>query len=465
MAPCGGVTTTRAAVALAAVALALCACTADALYGTDSPVISVDGKTLKTKLTIDGVYLVEFFAPWCGHCKMLKPEYEKVAKALKGAGPKVLAVDVDKDKAVGGQFDIKGFPTIKAITVNNGKIKDQIVYTGERTSNDLVNFAFKTAKSFAKSKIGAKDKPKPKDSKKGGDKEQAGSGFYGKTSVVELTDATFNDKVLKTSDGWFMEFYAPWCGHCKNLKPAYIKASDKMKGKVKFGAVNCDEADNKPLCSRYGVKGFPTLMFFGKDKTHPEKYAGARTAEAIIEHANANNPKVKIPKPVELTSQKVFEAMCTAAEEPMQLCFIAFLPPLLDTQAEGRNGYIKVLEDLGKANAGQPYSYMWVEAGAQPDLESNFEVGGYGFPALVAFSPKKDAFVAHKGSFAVTSAKEMVTGLKTGRHKVAAIRGALAPIAKTAMWDGKDAPVIEEEEFSLDEIMGGGDETDGKAEL
>ena len=158
MAPRGGVTTTRAAVALAAVALALCACTADALYGTDSPVISVDGKTLKTKLTIDGVYLVEFFAPWCGHCKMLKPEYEKVAKALKGAGPKVLAVDVDKDKAVGGQFDIKGFPTIKAITVNNGKIKDQIVYTGERTSNDLVNFAFKTAKSFAKSKIGAKDK-------------------------------------------------------------------------------------------------------------------------------------------------------------------------------------------------------------------------------------------------------------------------------------------------------------------
>ena len=66
--------------------------------------------------------------------------------------------------------------------------------------------------------------------------------FYGKYSKVEdLTDANFKTKVLDSEEMWLVEFYAPWCGHCQQLKPSYEKAAKILKGVVKVGAVNMDQ--------------------------------------------------------------------------------------------------------------------------------------------------------------------------------------------------------------------------------
>lgn len=55
----------------------------------------------------DEVWVVEFYAPWCGHCQQLVPEYTKVAKALKGI-VKVGAVNADDHKQLGGQYGVRG---------------------------------------------------------------------------------------------------------------------------------------------------------------------------------------------------------------------------------------------------------------------------------------------------------------------------------------------------------------------
>jgi len=60
----------------------------------------------------DSLWLVEFYAPWCGHCKSLAPEWEKAAKNLKGV-VKLGAVDMTEHESVGKPYDIKGFPTLK----------------------------------------------------------------------------------------------------------------------------------------------------------------------------------------------------------------------------------------------------------------------------------------------------------------------------------------------------------------
>lgn len=84
-----------------------------------------------------------------------------------------------------------------------------------------------------------------------------------------------------------MEFYAPWCGHCQNLKPAYEKAAKKLEGYAKVAAMDCDDADNKPFCGSMGVQGFPTIKTVrpGKNGGKPvvEDYNGPRTATGIVE--------------------------------------------------------------------------------------------------------------------------------------------------------------------------------------
>jgi len=118
------------------------------------------------------------------------------------------------------------------------------------------------------------------------------AGLYTKASPVLQVDARSYDRLItKSNYTSIVEFYAPWCGHCQNLKPAYEKAAAAVDGIARVAAVNCDEEDNKSFCSSMGVQGFPTLKIVkpGKSKdgkkARPvvEDYQGARTAKAIAD--------------------------------------------------------------------------------------------------------------------------------------------------------------------------------------
>ena len=104
-----------------------------------------------------------------------------------------------------------------------------------------------------------------------------------------------------------MEFYAPWCGHCKNLQPAYEKAAKSLEGLAKVAAVDCDEESNKPFCGQFGVQGFPTLKIIkpGKTPGKPivEDYNGQRTAKGIVDAVID-----KIPNHVKRVEDKTLEA-------------------------------------------------------------------------------------------------------------------------------------------------------------
>ncbi|KAK3395348.1 hypothetical protein B0T20DRAFT_32019 [Sordaria brevicollis] len=130
----------------------------------------------------------------------------------------------------------------------------------------------------------------------------AQAGLYTKKSPVLQVDGKDYDRLIaKSNQTSIVEFYAPWCGHCQNLKPAYEKAAKNLEGLAKVAAVNCDDDANKPFCGSMGVQGFPTLKIVrpGKkagSKPMVEDYQGQRTASAIVDAvvSRINNHVVKV---------------------------------------------------------------------------------------------------------------------------------------------------------------------------
>jgi len=104
------------------------------------------------------------------------------------------------------------------------------------------------------------------------------------SKVETLTASNFKAKVLDSDEPWLVEFYAPWCGHCQALEPSWEKAAKVLKGVVKVGAVNMDAEQS--VGAPYGIKGFPTIKYFGLNKKKgPEDYQGARDANGIVQYA------------------------------------------------------------------------------------------------------------------------------------------------------------------------------------
>lgn len=423
---------------LVLVAALLVANTCSGLYSGSSPVVKLTKDNFK-KLVLDSdeLWFIEFFAPWCGHCKTLAPEWEKAARQLKGV-VKVGAVDMTTDQDVGAPYKIEGFPTIKFF----GFKKTATDYNGGRDESSIVNYALDKVGSEVRKRTAGGDEKKQQKKPEGEDK-----GPVTDKDVYVLGSENFDKLVLGSKDIWYVEFYAPWCGHCKKLEPEWNEAATKMKGQVKFGKV--DATVEGALAQRFGIKSYPTIKVwnYGADKTDAkaEAYNGGRKVAGIVDHATRLAEAADIaPEIHELVKQKVYDANCQGAV----ICIAAFLPNIQDSNAKERTSYLEVIERVAKKNRKHPFTFFWLQAGDQLDLEKELNLG-FGFPAVVAISPNKSKLGVMKAAFDEEKLSAFLSDLISGGVALDDLKKK-PEFKKSNKWDGKDAPPIETETETIE---------------
>lgn len=79
-------------------------------------------------------------------------------------------------------------------------------------------------------------------------------------NIKELTDANFESEVLKSDIPTLVDFWAIWCGPCKQIAPVVDALADAYTGKLKVGKVDVDH--NQIVAQQYGIKSIPTLLIF-----------------------------------------------------------------------------------------------------------------------------------------------------------------------------------------------------------
>ena len=226
--------------------------------------------------------LVEFFAPWCGHCKNLAPVYEELAADFDFAKDKVsiAKVDADAEKELGKRFGVQGFPTLKWF---DGKSQTPEDYTGGRDLDSL--------KDFIVEKTGIKMKRKK----------------VVPSPVEYLNDESWKTKIGGDQDA-IVAFTTSWCGRkfllrlgkmvsepstnmildCKKLAPVWESLTNAFaaESNVLIAKVDCEAPNAKAIAADQGVKSYPTIKYFPKGSKEAVDYAGGRTEADFVEFMN-----------------------------------------------------------------------------------------------------------------------------------------------------------------------------------
>ncbi|SCV70598.1 BQ2448_3360 [Microbotryum intermedium] len=173
---------------------------------------------------------------------------------------------------------------------------------------------------------------------------------------VHILEPTQIDAV-KSDDAppFFVKFYAPWCGHCKALKPRWVDVAEQLKGKVDVYEMDCDQKSTKKVCAAEKIQAYPTLMLYHQGQR--VEYNGPRDVESMHRFVTRVVDSTKI-KPL----ANEYELKRVVAVEPVVVLFL-YSPSLSKDD-------LRIATTAARSLQGDPSFYT----STSPDLFSLFSV-------------------------------------------------------------------------------------------
>uniref|UniRef100_A0A3Q1AR92 DnaJ homolog subfamily C member 10 n=1 Tax=Amphiprion ocellaris TaxID=80972 RepID=A0A3Q1AR92_AMPOC len=192
------------------------------------------------------IWAVDFYAPWCGPCQALMPEWRRMARLLSGQ-ILVGSVDCQRFQSFCQSQSVRAYPEIRLYPGNPWQRRQQSYNGWHRDSHSLRAWALS----------------------------------YLPRASVDLTPETFRSLVLSGRDHWVLDFYAPWCGPCQHFAPEFEVLARILKGEVWAGKVDCQA--HYQTCQSAGITAYPSVRFY--------PYLGTRRVR-IGEHINSRDANV-----------------------------------------------------------------------------------------------------------------------------------------------------------------------------
>lgn len=189
------------------------------------------------------MWIVDYFAPWCGPCQRLMPEWVAVAKALSSLPfVNVASVNCEVEASLCASQSVRSYPGIRMYPLESEGLSTVALYNGQHDSLSILTWIA----SFLPKK------------------------------VRDLNSSDYQ-KVLVSKYIWIVDFYLPRCWHCQRIAPEFAIASQLLEN-VRFGRINCNLYTDQ--CAH--VEMFPMLMLHdSKQKGKRRVRINATTAEAI----------------------------------------------------------------------------------------------------------------------------------------------------------------------------------------
>lgn len=236
-----------------------------------------DSESFKVNVGRGVPHFVNFFAPWCGYCKRLKPVWDELSEKYNVDSPNqkivIAKVDCTSETPLCAEENVSGYPSL--IFYDAGD-KRGVKYQGKRDLAGLQEFISQNlGGTLTKQTVLPVKTPT-------------------ETYALELTDEDFHSTI--DFGLHFVKFYAPWCGHCQKMAGEWEElALNAIEDKsVTISSVDCTK--HKRACQDFEVKGFPTILWI-VDGKKLEKYQGGRNFEAfkkfITDMKQANEKRIQ----------------------------------------------------------------------------------------------------------------------------------------------------------------------------